>query len=197
MANKKFRILVLVFATIVVLFVTGSIGYFIASAFAVSGSKKAGKELDYLPEKIVKLETDFVSSTGIHFRSETGKLYKCFGDTRTCEPISPEPPKYEEKKKPFVETKGTYAKFSPPPSKPRQIVFRGNRGLVGHKTATQYVLLEDGEVWTWNYSGNDMGDSFPFWHLNNWLPLVVGIIAGLFAGLVISASIWFGFYPRG
>jgi len=197
MANKKIKIVLLIFVTALVLFITSLIGYFIASAFVVADAKKAGSELDYIPEKIVKLETDFVGSSGIHFRGETGKLYRCFAETKSCEPISPEPPKYEEKKKPFVESRGNYAKFSPPPSKPKQIVFRGSRGLVGHKTATQYALLENGKVWFWLYSGNNMGDSFPFWHLNNWLPLAIGAILGLFAGLIISALIWFGFYPRG
>ncbi len=195
MTNKKTRMLGLVLATLVILIISSAIGYFIAAKVAVSNSKKVGKEINYLPEKITKLETEYKSRTGIHFRGESGKLYRCNNAEEKCEEISPEPPKYEDKT-PFVETKGVYGRFTLPPAKPKQTVFRRSRGLVGHQTATQYVLLNDGKVWFWHYSGNDMGDSFPFWHLNNIATLLLGVFGGLVVGLIISALVWFGFYPR-
>ncbi|NNE97587.1 MAG: hypothetical protein HKN25_01065 [Pyrinomonadaceae bacterium] len=194
--NKKLVMLGLIFSTIAVLFVTTLIGYIIAVQVVVANSKTDGKELDYLPEKIAKLETEFVGPDGIHFRGESGKLYRCDNSEKECENLSEEPPRYGDKQ-PFVITKGTYAKFSLPPAKPKQIAFRGSRGYVGHRTITQYVLLADGTVWFWIYSGNEMGESFPFWHLTNWLSLFIGAVAGMIVGIFISALIWFGFYPRG
>lgn len=195
MANKKLKVVALIFATLATFFVASLIGYFVAVQYAVSSSKYEGKPLDYLPEKITKLETEFKSKTGIYFRSEGGKLYVCNNAEKSCEEREDEPPRYEEKT-PFVETQGTYAKFKLPPSKPKQIVFRRGRGLVGHQTATQYALLNEGKVWYWHYSGNEMGDSFPFWHLHNLTPLLIGTILGLIFGVIVSAVGWFLLYPR-
>ena len=195
MANKKFRILGLISATVIILFITGAIGYFISSRMVVAKSKTPGKLLRHLPETISILETDFIGLTGIHFRGKTGKLYRCDNPKETCQTISPEPPRYDDDS-PFRETQESYRKFSLPFPQTKQIVFSRVRGLVGHQTVRQYALLEDGRVWFWIYSGNEMGDSFPFWHLNNWIELAIGTMIGLAAGFVISALIWIGLYPR-
>lgn len=195
MANKKLKMLGLFLTTLAILLITAIAGYFAAVQLTVSSVKKVGKQIDYIPEKVSKLETIYESKTGILFRGLSGKLYQCDNGKKICEVISTEPPKYSDKT-PFTETKGVYAKFSLPPSKPKQIVFRNSRGLVGHQTISQYALLEDGKVWFWIHSGNEMGDSFPFWHLNNWLPLLIGVICGLLFGSIISAGIWYFFYPK-
>ena len=195
MSNKKIKVLGLVAATVLILFVTAIIGYVAGVQTAVHYSKKTGFAIDYLPEKITKLETDFMSKTGLHFRGKSGKLYRCDYAEKTCEAISPEPEKYTDKK-PFTEAKEILPRFAPPPKDHKQIVTNRSRGLVGHQTAVQYALLEDGTVWKWAYSGNETGDSFPFWHLENIAFLLAGVFGGLIVGSIISIIIWFGFYPR-
>lgn len=60
----------------------------------------------------------------------------------------------------------------------------------------QYALLEDGTVWVWFFSGNDLGESFPMWHLEHWLTIVLGALSGLIFDLIFSIFVWLKFFPR-
>lgn len=187
-----------IFLCLAILPLTTLIGIFLAIQLDVylsaENDRTPGRQIDYLPEKIVKLETGYRGGGGIHFLGESGKLYACDFDRKTCAGV--ETPDRVEGDPAFRQTGELYPKFAPPPVAIKQTVISRNRGLMGHHTERQYAVLEDGTVWFWIFSGNEMNRSFPFWHLEHWLTIVLGALGGMFFGLIISTLIWLKFHPR-